>query len=171
MGWPSLYAGQILTADHLTEMQWKVVSQGSEQTVTNSTTLVDTALTFDVVAGGIYMVHLRVRWQESASGGGFRCSWSSPAGTTATRAVVAPGTTATMGPQALDVSQIRVWTLDQEMFTNAAIATSTTHAWFEDLLFNIGGDGAMTFQFAQETAAAGGTTINPASFLAWLRVG
>src|SRR5690554_5629476 len=171
MGWPSLYVGQILTADHLTEMQWKVVRQGSEQTVTNSTTLVDTALTFDVVSGGIYMVHLRVRWQESDSGGGFRCSWASPAGSTATRAVVAPGTTTTGGPATLDLSQIRVWTLTQEMFTSDAIGPSTTHAWFEDLLLNAGGDGAVTFQFAQETAAANGTTINPNSFLAWLRMG
>lgn len=171
MGWPSLYAGQILTADHLTEMQWKVVKQGSEQTVTNSTTLVDTALTFDVVEGGIYMVHLRVRWQESPSGGGFRCAWSTPSGTTATRAVVAPGSTATGGPAALDLSQIRTGLLNQELLTSEAIASSNAHAWFEDLLFNAGGDGAVTFRFAQGSVAANGTIINPDSFLAWLRVG
>lgn len=147
-----------------------LIVQGNTQTVSNSTSPVDTNLTFDAEATATYLIRLRVRWQEPSSGGGFRATWAAPAGSSSLRAIVAPGQTTTGGPQALTESQIRAWSHNQEVFNDGSIGASTTHAWFEDLLLSTVNPGTVVFRFAQGESAAAAVTLHAASYLLYRRL-
>lgn len=171
MPYPVFLAGQVLTADDLTEALEKVVEQGSDQSVSSSATPVGSNLSFAVVSGGVYWVQVRARWTQPSPGGGFRAEWAAPAGTSSLRLVLAAGDTATGGSDDATTMTSRAWVLSQEITAGSGLGESSTHAWHEDILLTAGDDGTVTFEFAQNDSNANATVLSASSFLLWRRVG
>lgn len=169
MTWPSFSAGQVLTADDLTAMQWQLVTQGSDQVVNNSTTLAGTDLQVPVLSGGRYWIQLRTRI-SSGSTVDVRIGWSTPAGSSLIRHIWGPAEGASGGTAAWTETFMRVST-DGSAQTYGTSSAGVFAFQAEDLDFTAGADGNLVMQFAQGTADGSDTTLSQFSYLRWLRIG
>lgn len=155
-------AGQVVTADDLTAITWQLVHQGTDQDVTSSTTLVDTALVVPVDGPTVVRANLRY----GSGGGGIRWAWSASGSAGGRRFLW------TYGPNGTNA--------EEGTFQARNFASGTTHqtphfsgastlAILEEL--DLDGEGEVTFQFAQDTSDASATTLDGDSWLRYVRVG
>lgn len=168
MPYPTFTAGSPLTAADLTAMQWQQVSQGSDQTINNSTTLTATSLILPAVANATYKYELYVGYTNTSDTADIKFDWTVPTSGSVTRFVAGPGTSATGG------STNYTTTLWRRTVAGSAIAiggSSTSTSYFEFGEIDGGDGGDVTFRFAQNTATVANTVLSSTSTLWYVRVG
>jgi hypothetical protein len=148
-------AGQRLTADALQALAPKVITQGTQQDVISSVTLIDTAIVVPVAD----RTEIRLDLRHSAGGGGIRWAWRS-AGTITTllRSILSPGAPTTGSNFDIGEMRFRSIATPGEVQTVPQYQSGSTNVIWETLL--VEGSGDLIFQFAQETSNAGATSIN-----------
>lgn len=80
MPFPQWYAGMVLTADRLNARAEHMVTQDTDQTVTDSTTYVNSQIIVPVEAGAVYRYVLLISYSAHTAGD-FKWRWSVPTGT------------------------------------------------------------------------------------------
>lgn len=153
--YPTWAAGQRVTAALLTGSgSTQCAIKSVNQTVTNSTVLVDcTDLVLPVVSGGIYKGRLVLIYTATAAQD-LDFAWTVPSGSSGTRAIIGPDTSATAAlPTAMESRAT------SSFATRIPVGGRDANfcAAIEDFLLTAGADGNVQLQFAQ-TAAAGATT-------------
>jgi len=160
------YAGQILTPDDLMAIQWHRVSQGAAQSVTSSTTLVESAIVIPVE--GLTAVNTFLHY--TSLGGGITWDWDVTAGTVsdadgrwvwghgqATTGDVLTSTALQMHRSALSTDR------SVQHFT-----TQSPNAMREEM--TVTGSGEITLRFAQQTSNASATTLAATTYARYLRL-
>lgn len=75
---PRMSAGQIITADRWNAMIPQMVTQENDQTVTNSTTYVDSEISFTPEINAVYRYTLLISYSTSGTAGDFKWRWNAP---------------------------------------------------------------------------------------------
>jgi hypothetical protein len=170
--WPTILAGQKITADLLTSMIPTTVTKTSVSDKTNTTLTDDPELSIPVEAGATYIIRMEI----IASGllaAGFKTAWSVPTGTSNLRRVLGPGTSASNG-NADDIAMRMGCHLFATPVTYGA-ARNSAGAQFhvvETANVTIGSTaGNVTFQWAQTTANATASRVWNGSFIWMQRIG
>ncbi|KDN83480.1 hypothetical protein [Kitasatospora cheerisanensis] len=156
-----------LNVSGIGQRQFARVAVGAEQSVTNSTSLVDaTGFTFPVVSGGVYVVRGLVGGAGSTIGD-LKIGWIAPASSTFdwTPTMQPSSGSATVGSVITDRS-----TLAQSQILGT-IGTGTTMTALINGLLVAGGAGTFRMMIAQGTADATPSTLKAGSFLTVERVG
>lgn len=168
MPFPNWSPAMVITADRLTAMQWQFVRQETNQTVNNSTTLVNTNLIIPVLANGIYRINTYLNFTGSATPD-IKFNWSVPAGTTIQRFIAGPGTAASGGSTDFTTTSWRRLTEVNDSGISAAGGGVNVSA-FEFCQAFIGvTSGNIILQFAQNAANASDTILNGQSFVEFIR--
>jgi hypothetical protein len=162
-------AGMVPTADELQALVGIYVVQGAAQSVTSSTTLVDSMISIPI--SGLCSVELRARYTSGSSGGGIRWAWGST-GTVASlaRTAITPGSGAGSGGaltvydsnqnfRGVRMRQIAGLTEVHEINNYSG---STTQYFGEDLVLE--GSGLLVLRFAQQASNAAATTLHQNSY-------
>lgn len=156
----SFTAGQLLTAAEMTMLCPTYVVKASNQSVTNSATLVnDTDLVFTLLPNQTYEVDL---WGEYAGSGttnaGLRAAWTST-GTVGfvSRFCQGPGDAAGAAvPDSVLMQTRPMGALTTNNLYTSGIVAAATFVFHEKLIVTGGvSGGTLQFQFAQFTATAG----------------
>lgn len=168
MPYPDLAAGMVLTAGMLQGLQWQAVDQASAATVTNSTTLTNTNLTFDAEAGAQYMYRLLIGYTADDTPD-MRFAWTVPTNGEVRRWSAGIGSNATGSSD----NQTDVHFRRPATTTNVRVGgttTADTQSYHEHGLILGGNGGPVMFQFAQWVADAQTNTLIASSRLDWLRI-
>jgi hypothetical protein len=158
------YAGQILTADDLMDIQWHRVSQGAAQQVVSSTTLVDSAIVVPVQ--GITVVKLFLHY--TSLGGGITWDWDVSAGSVADadgRWVWGHGQATTGDVLTSTAMQMHRSGLTTDRSVQH-FTTQSPNAMREEL--TVEGEGEITLRFAQQTSNANATTLAATTWARYL---
>lgn len=179
MAFPDYDAGQRLTAAALNAREWKEVSPSADQSVANSTAVINSGIVIPVKAGELY--EWRAQIVYSAEGGGvgtgrFRWAWSVPTGMSLRRLTRSYGKNV-----AADASQdaggdvlMRGPGTTTEVAagsTDAAGANGQFHCAIDEgyTLAAASVDGNMILTFAQLAADATATILRDDSICYWRR--
>lgn len=168
MPYPTFSAGQRLTAANLSGMQWQAVEQGEDQTVNNSTTVVSTNLSMTAVAGARYKYQLLISY-TSGSTPDIKFRWTVPTSGSLDRFIQSGGTAATGSTENLTTLVSRRASEFTEVPAAGTSSSPVTLIYVEFGVIYGGVGGAVTFQFAQNTANASDTVVQSLSRLEWLR--
>lgn len=169
MPYPAFAAGQRLTAALLSAMQTQLIRKSADQSVTNSTTLVNAVdMSVPLAAGATYMVRLRACYSASTTGD-IKLAWTAPAGTTVQRYGISPALAATD----TTATSVRMRRQGQGTTVGAgADGTGVSIGYWEDILVAAPSAGTLQLQFAQNAVDATNATILRAdSYIEYLRVG
>jgi hypothetical protein len=151
--YPAIAAGQRITASLLTSMLPQSVVKLADQSVTNSTALVnDSELFLPVVSGATYVGELLL-YHLAPAANDLDYAWSTPAGSSGRRGVFGPDPTTTAVVDTT-VFQDRVSAGLATEFTLGGAAGSHKLA-IERFVLTAGANGTLRLQFAQGTAGAG----------------
>lgn len=162
------FAGQRLTADALQRVVPDRVVQGTDQTVSSSTTLVDSNIVIEV--DDLIKVDLEINYGTAASGGGIRWDWTdSGAVTLLARSIGTYGPSATGGPSAASDMNWRFWNQIDTDITVVQMGTAATNRISETLVLQ--GSGTLTLRFAQQVSAAPLTTLLAETYAVITRLG
>lgn len=169
--YPEFLAGQTLTAAALRAMLEDYVYVAGEQSVSNSTTLVnDGELTYALAANAIYEAEFYVSF-KTAVNCDLKSAWSTPAGAAGTRKVLmATGTagsftsrtntamrTANHAHTTVVSSQLDTGSLGQAVWERGIVETTSA--------------GDLIYQWAQDAAVVGNLTRETNSYLKIRRIG
>lgn len=169
MAYPTVAAGQKVTAQNLRDMQWQSVDQGTQQDVISSTTLVNSNLTMTAVAGATYMYRLLISY-VAAQAGGLQAAWTAPTNASVVRFTTGIGDASTGSADTQTAVNFRRPGTGTGVDVGAAGA-SFGHSYWE-MGTILGGDGGtVTFQFAQAHSTATNTSVTGSSRLDWIRIG
>ncbi|MQB00549.1 MAG: hypothetical protein GEU78_09700 [Actinobacteria bacterium] len=165
--YPNWFSGMRITSQLLAEMIWDEVTPSSNQTVTNSTTFVNTGIVIPVVANARYRYSL---WAAYSGGAGnIKFDWTAPAsGGGVDRYGQGPGSTSSGGSgNATNMSTRR-----ETAATSVGLYAATNTLYMEEGIITAGtADSSATLRFAQNAADAAGTTFSSASRCWFVRVG
>lgn len=159
---PTLVAGQRLTAALLTSALPVTAVQAADQSVTSSTVLVNASgLSFPVVSGASYTISGLLIFNGGAASDDFKTGWTAPASSvlnwqTQAQPVAATannGVVVTNAKQMADLSSL------------GTIGAATDLTALVAAQFTAGGTGTLQFKFAQVTSSATATTLRAGSFL------
>lgn len=75
---PRMYAGQIITADRWNARIPLLVTQENDQTVTSSTTYIDSEITFTPETNAVYRYILLISYSAAGTGGDLKWNWDAP---------------------------------------------------------------------------------------------
>jgi hypothetical protein len=168
MPFPTFSAGQILTAADLTNMQWVEVSQGSNQTVNNSTTLVDSNIVVPVASGATYLFLVNLNFNSDPAAD-IKFDWTVPSGGSVTRFLHGPGMAATGGTDDYTtVNYRRISPGTNAVYAGSGVTLSASAFEQGELIGGNGGN--ITLQFAQQSADASNTVLNSLTSLYYLRL-
>ncbi|GAA4626596.1 hypothetical protein GCM10023196_035480 [Actinoallomurus vinaceus] len=168
MPYPVFTAGQRLTAALLSAMQVNLVRKLSDQTVSNSTTLVNaTDLSIPVAANATYLVRLRASYSASTTGD-VKFSWTSPSGATVQRYIIGP----TSGTTDTSATTVQMRRRSGTASPAGGDGTANFSTYQEDISVQTTGTaGTLQLQFAQNTVdAANGTILRADSYIEYLRI-
>ncbi|MFE9102951.1 hypothetical protein [Actinomadura geliboluensis] len=147
--------------------QRQTATTSADQTRTNSTALLNTALTLPVVSGGVYTGRA-VIWYTATASNDLVYAWSVPSGTTGKRGTLCPDISSPIG-NAITVND-RVSGAFSTLFECGGSNGFFRQAR-EEMQLTAGADGAITLQFAQRLAASGtSATILANSFFTLERI-
>lgn len=169
MPYPTWAAGQKVTAAQLQGMQWQVVTQGSDQTVNNSTTVVSTNLTLNAVSGARYTYQLLVTYTSGATPD-IKFRWTFPTSATIDRFILSAGSASTGSSENLTTSVVRRASEFTEVPAAGTGTSPVTLIYTERGEIYGGTGGAVTLQFAQNTTNASDTIVQSLSRLEYLRI-
>ncbi|MGC4891093.1 hypothetical protein [Micromonospora sp. DT227] len=165
-----IQSGMRLTPARLNALSPMIVRKTSDQSVTNSTTLViDSQLSLPALAGAEYDVELMLIYEATAAGD-FRCGLNFPAGATMTWGMIALDTAATSV-----YGDLRPTAYANPVYNNNFIiggaGANQLLALFRGTLIMGASAGTLYINFAQGTAAAGtSATIKAGSTLQMRRI-
>ena len=171
--YPTIAAGQKLTASLLQSMLDNVIVKGTTQTITNSTTLVtDTELQVPVVANASYEIEFNLRYAGLLAAG-FKTCWVYPSGASGNKWVMGPGS-ANVASTDADTTEMR-WSIHGAgtvvNYSEPRNSTSLQTFCWERGRVDVGSTaGTVLIQYAQKTANATGTQVVPASYVRYRRV-
>lgn len=169
MPYPEFAAGQTLTAAMLTAMQPLYSRQTSDQTVTSSTTLVDSQVSVLLAASAEYAGRLVIAY-SAAEAADIKFALSGPSGTTVQRKNILYTSGASAGVstgQSVAMRQ-RSITTEQEV---GGTGVANYQSYSEDLNVSSGATaGMLTLQFAQNSSNATGSILRSDSYLLLWRV-
>lgn len=156
-------AGQLVTSNQLNLLAPLYAAKASNQSVTNSATLVnDNDIVFTLVANQVVHVQAHIVAQSSTTSAHVRLAWAvtgTVAGVNATRPRMVAGSadSGAQPPDAMSV-QMRSFTLGTNNLN--VITTANSDYYIQENLLVTGGasGGTLQLQFAQFTAVAAQTT-------------
>jgi hypothetical protein len=157
---PALFAGQRLTAGLLQDMIPQfVLTPANTVRATQTTQAADPYLAFPVTAGGIYLIEFNVAY-AGVSAAGISTTWIMPSGTSGTRSVQGPGSTATSSNAnnvTMNMASVVFSTLmSYGCTTNVSTAFQNLS---ENAVFTAASTGTVNFAWAQTTSSATGTVV------------
>lgn len=168
--YPTVLAGQDITADLLNSMlpriAWKTVSE----TVTSSTTLQnDNELFVPLEANATYFVHLFLLHDSDATAAGdIKFGWAALSGATMQFGVHGANTSVTSSTGVTSVNmQSRAF---NEVAAFGGGDSAGTAAFAEGIIITAGTSGNLQLQWAQETSNAVATTVRVGSYLSARRL-
>lgn len=168
MPYPVFVAGQKVTAALLAATQWQEIEQGIDQTVTNSTSFVDTNIIIPVEAGARYQYTLLAGYSSSTTAD-IKFSWTAPTGGEVRRWTIAQGQNGTGGVNTFSEVSMRYATTTNQVVAGGS-GTGNEHAYIEIGVINGGAGGNVTLQFAQVTAEATNTVFLAESRISYVRI-
>lgn len=159
------YAGQVLTADDLMGIQPEIYEQGTDQSVTSSTAVVDSSIVVPVLAGARYRFLMHLSY-GSSSAGGLRVDWDGPSGTEMGRYIQAVASTSYTADSARMVTRTRAIGTDQ------TVGGGLTFAYYQEVGdVRVGGtSGNMRLRFAQAVSDATETILRADSHVIVQRI-
>lgn len=171
MAFPTIRSGMRITAAMLQGMQWQIVEQSADQTISNQTSMEPTNLRVPVQAGGEYAVWLSVSYllSEDPADGNLQVNWSDNANGSGDRFVWGLGTLAGSASNNAETTVFRRQNIDT--VTTLGSTSDNPQAYMERCHFIAGSDGDFTWQFRQQTATASSVTIQSQSVLTYVRIG
>lgn len=178
--YPSIAAGQIITAGLLTKMVGTEVVKQANTDRANTTTLVnDPELAVTLEAGAVYKVEfdLLVSGRNSVTGslgGDFKTEWSTPPGSTGLKSVFGPasgqptqanadGVLARYGVHVFDTDMV------YSMVRNGTGNLVVVREWCDQLVTSV--SGTLAIAWGQGVAHATATRIAAGSVLRYRRIG
>lgn len=175
MPFPRWLAGMRITADRLDDRNWFVVDQGEDQTVTNSTTLVDTNLIIPGEAGAKYIYNAMISFSATVTPD-FRWAWSVPSGGNVRRFTIHRIQAAAAGLNTGADIIMRTPATTTETVAGGGSADGVSppdffHTSDEGIIEMGGTAGNVTLRFAQFTSNANETIFRGQSRLTYTRVG
>lgn len=162
MSIPQWYAGQVMTADALNARHDRLIIQQNDQVVTNSTTLVDTEISFTPEPNAVFAYELFISYSAIADGD-LKWSWDAPGAPLASFTMGYAASASTAGS---DTGSLIIFRRPGN--TTARIAGGTDassppgrfHSAYDRGTFATDGtNSSITLQFAQATANAGQTIL------------
>lgn len=163
--YPAYLAGMILTADRLIASQPDIVTKGSTESVTSSTTLQnDDELFLSVEANATYTMELCL-FHDSDTGAAsdVKIGWSYPSGATMNWGVHGANTAATSSSGVTSTNmQTRI--ISEVAAFGGGDSTGTT-AYVEGVLITSSTAGTFRLQWAQETSNAVASNVRAGSWL------
>ena len=176
MSIPQWYAGQVITADAANARNPRLIVQQNDQTVNNSTTLVNSEITFTPEPNAVFAYELFISY-SAVDGGDFKWAWNAPG---ALLASFTAGYAATAGTASADTGSLIIFRRPGNTTARIAGGTDTTsppgrfHSAYDRGTFSTDGtNSSVTMQFAQNTAHASDTILrggNQTRLLYW-RIG
>jgi hypothetical protein len=164
--YPTLYAGQKLTAALLAAMQPYTIYKAADESVTSSTTLQDdNHLILPLAAGATYTIEGGLFYDGQFNAGNLKLTWTLPALATIFWSANGPATggAAAFGSQAVTSGNVTIGTY--------GTGGSKTTASINGTVTTFGTAGNMTLRWAQDAVHATATTIYAGSWLrAWRMV-
>lgn len=169
--WP---AGMRITAGRLNARNTFVVEQGSDQTVTSSTTLVDTNLILPGVVNATYEYRLQISYSATVTPD-LRFAWSVPSGAGVRRFTISREAAAVAGLNTGAAVIMRSPGTGTEIIAGGGSADGSAPGDFffalDEGQITMGGTaGNCTVQFAQQTSNANQTIFRAQSRLIYRRV-
>jgi len=176
MPFPTWLAGQRITADRLDDRDIKLVEQGTDQTVTNSTTLRDSNLLIPGEVNAIYWYALYIAYRATVTPD-FRWAWVAPSGTSIDRFTLARDENAAAGLTAGTTIAARYASIGIELRAGGGDTDGTNppaNVFYvhDQGIIKIGGTaGSCVVRFAQFTSSANQTIFSSQSKLVYARIG
>lgn len=176
MSIPQWFAGQVMTADAMNARHPRLIVQQNDQTVTNSTTLIDSEITFIPEPNALFAYELFISY-SAIDVADFKWAWNAPgaplASFTMSYAASAANTSADTGSLII-FRRPGNTTARIAGGTDAASPPGRFHSAYDRGTFATDGtNSSVTMQFAQNTANAGQTILrggNQTRMLYW-RIG
>lgn len=176
MPFPTWLAGMRITADRLDDRDIRVVEQGTDQTVTSSTTLRDTNLLIPGEVNAIYWYALYIAYRATITPD-FRWAWVAPSGTSIDRFTAGRDEASPAGLTAGHPVALRYASIGIELRAGGGDADGTSPPanviYAQDQgIIKIGGTaGSCVVRFAQFTSNANQTIFSSQSKLIYARIG
>jgi hypothetical protein len=170
--WP---AGMRITAGRLNARNTRLVEQGSDQTVTSSTTLVSTNLILPGVANATYEYRLQIAYSATVTPD-LKFAWTVPSGAAVRRFTISREAAAVAGLNTGAAVIMRSPGTGTEIIAGGGSADGGVPADFffasDEGQITMGGTaGNCTVQFAQQTSNANQTIFRAQSRLVYRRIG
>lgn len=171
MPYPDWRAGQKLKASLLDAMNVFQVLQGTDSSVTSSTTLTDSNLVIPLASGALYEYRLLLVY--SCGAGDFHFEWDVPSGTEMQRHGLGIGNTSTGSQTNADILFSAQGTQSTDFNVGGNSGDATANCSFVELgVFTTGSTaGDATLQFTQDTSNATASTLRAASSVYYRRIG
>jgi hypothetical protein len=173
---PQWFAGQILTADDMNVRHARLVVQQNDQIVSNSTTLVDTEISFVPEPNATFYYELFISY-SAVEGADLKWAWNAPG---APLASFTMGYAASAATTSSDTGSLIIFRRPGNTTARIAGGTDGTsppsrfHSAYDRGTFSTDGTTSpVTLQFAQNTANAGQTILrggNQSRLIYW-RIG
>lgn len=162
MSIPQWFAGQILIADDMNARNEKLVQQENDQTVTSSTTVINSEITFTPEPNATYLYWLWISYSATINNG-FRWSWLANGATfcSFTQSISSPGASGTANtPQSVNFRRPANTTGRLAGGSDAASPPANFHSAYDVGTFTTDGTiNAVTLQFAQAVSHANQTIL------------
>lgn len=157
---PRLYAGQVVTADRWNTLTPVLITQETDQTVTSSTTYINSEILFTPEPNAIYMYELLISYSAVAAED-FKWQWLAPGATFASFTQARHQDTATTGTNAAAQVIFRRPANTTDRLAGGE-GTDTTAFWsaFDRGTFSTDStNSTVAMQFAQRASGAIGTIL------------
>lgn len=169
--YPTIAAGQEITASLLTSMLPNMVVKQANTDRTTSTFAADPELTFNLAAGGSYFVEFFLLLGGTTTGD-IQTRWAVPSGASGLRSVIGPSTVAA------DANADNITTRQgahvfgtATLYSGVRNATGQIFQAYEwGVLLSSGTGGAVTLEWAQGTTNATASRVNAGSLLRVTRI-
>lgn len=176
MSIPQWFAGQVLMADAMNARHPRLIVQQNDQTVNNSTTLVNSEITFTPEPNAVFAYELFISY-SAVDTADFKWAWNAPG---ALLASFTAGYAASAATTSADTGSLIIFRRPGNTTARIAGGTDTTsppgrfHSAYDRGTFSTDGtNSSVTMQFAQNAAAAVDTILrggNQTRLLYW-RIG
>ncbi len=173
---PTWLAGMRITAGGLGARDWKAVVQGSDQTLTNTTTMTNTNLAFTGVAGAVYYYNLLIAYGATVSAD-MQWDWVIPGDATIVRFTQALQTGDNVAGSATTAKTVVMrrpaGTTGVAAGGNEGdnLAPTQFQSAYDSGILTFGASGNAQIRFAPNTATSGSAaTFRATSYLLYARV-
>lgn len=162
MSFPQWFAGQVLTADGFNARHPRLVQQENDQTVTSTTTPINSEIVFTPDPNATYLYWLWISYSATTANG-FRWQWLAVGATfcSFTQSISSPGASGTANtPQSVNFRRPANTTGRLAGGSDAASPPGNFHSAYDQGTFTTDGtNSSVTMQFAQAVSHANQTIL------------